>query len=258
MLMKFVEPTSVQSFQRAVETVKKFDIKQHNTYGVDEMGCQPAGGEREYVIGAWKTGPQYQQRSGSRENITNIVTICTDGTATSPAVIFKELRLGYSKKGWTTGEIGVTWIQEFDKQTSQKASGKYHLLLVDGHNSHYTRGFLDEARDEWERSTGQSINKKNFLAVYGPAHLKTLTCENICTAFWKTGVWPSNPHVITSGMMAPNKETSIQGSLPVESATPIKLLSPSARSDNSYTRSSTPQPLFSQLGRRSSVSFIGL
>jgi hypothetical protein len=71
------------------ETVKKFDIKQHNTYGVDEMGCQPAGGEREYVIGAWKTGPQYQQRSGSRENITNIVTICTDGTATSPAVIFK-------------------------------------------------------------------------------------------------------------------------------------------------------------------------
>jgi hypothetical protein len=175
-------------------------------------------------------------------------------------ILTLELRLGYSKKGWTTGEIGVTWIQEFDKQTSQKASGKYHLLLVDGHNSHYTRGFLEyarlhmivvicypshgthvyqgldvvifavlkknwsEARDEWERSTGQSINKKNFLAVYGPAHLKTLTCENICAAFWKTGVWPSNPHVITSGMMAPSKETSIQGSLPVEPATPIKLV----------------------------------
>ncbi|KIO07658.1 hypothetical protein M404DRAFT_103207, partial [Pisolithus tinctorius Marx 270] len=222
MLMKFVEPTLVQSFQKL--TLEKFDIEQHNIYGVDEMGCQPAGGEQEYVIGAWKTGPQYQQRGGSCENITVIVTICADGTATSPAVIFKELSLGYSKKGWTNGEIGVAWMEEFNKQTSQKAAGKYCLLLVDGHNSHYTRGFLDDARDEWEQSTGQSISKKNFLAVYGPAHLKTLTCKNILAAFRKTGVWPFNPHVITSNMMAPSKETSIQGSLPVEPVMPIKLV----------------------------------
>jgi len=34
------------------------------------------------------------------------------------------IRLGYSKKGWTDGEIGV---------------------LVDGHNSHYTQAFLEYA-----------------------------------------------------------------------------------------------------------------
>ncbi|KAF8835328.1 hypothetical protein BDN67DRAFT_859520, partial [Paxillus ammoniavirescens] len=43
-------------------------------------------------------------------------------------------------------QIGVAWIQEFNKQTSQKVSGEYRLLLVDGHNSHYTRGFLEYAR----------------------------------------------------------------------------------------------------------------
>jgi hypothetical protein len=31
----------------------------------------------------------YQQRSGDRENITVIVTICGDGMTTPPAVIFK-------------------------------------------------------------------------------------------------------------------------------------------------------------------------
>jgi len=54
--------------------------------------------------------------------------------------------LGYSKKGWTDGEIGVEWIKHFDKHTAAKAiGGKYRLLLVDGHNSHYTQGFPEYA-----------------------------------------------------------------------------------------------------------------
>jgi hypothetical protein len=53
--------------------------------------------------------------------------------------------LGYSKKGWTNGEISVEWIKEFDGATSAKADGQYWLLVVDGHNSHYTRGFLEYA-----------------------------------------------------------------------------------------------------------------
>jgi hypothetical protein len=71
------------------EMITKYEVKQHNMYGVDEMGCQPQGGEREHVFGRKKNGPQYQQRGGNRENVTVIVTICTDGTATSPSVIFK-------------------------------------------------------------------------------------------------------------------------------------------------------------------------
>lgn len=58
-------------------------------YGTDEVGCNPADGQKERVIGARKNGPQYQQRDGVRENITVIVTICADGTSTPPAVIFE-------------------------------------------------------------------------------------------------------------------------------------------------------------------------
>ena len=56
-------------------------------------------------------------------------------------------RLGYSKKGYTDGEIGVEWIKQFDKATQEKAVGHRWLLIVDGHNSHYMRGFLEYARE---------------------------------------------------------------------------------------------------------------
>ena len=140
---------------------------------------------------------------------------------------------------------------------SAKANGRYQLLLVDGHNSHYSRAFLEYARthqilvlcypahtthilqgldvvifatmklylsderDKWERETGQKISKMNFLAIYGRAHLRTLTAENIKAAFRKTGVWPFNPNVISTEMMAPSKETFREGHLPIVPATPV-------------------------------------
>jgi hypothetical protein len=72
------------------ETIEKYNIKPHNIYGTDEVGIQAqGGGEREHVFGARKKAAPYQQRGGTRENITVIVTICADGTSTPPAVIFK-------------------------------------------------------------------------------------------------------------------------------------------------------------------------
>ena len=52
-------------------------------YGSDESGFQ------QRVIGPKGQKVQHQQRSGDRENITVMVTICGDGTSLPPAVIFK-------------------------------------------------------------------------------------------------------------------------------------------------------------------------
>lgn len=71
------------------DTMKKYNIKEENIYAVDEMGCQPSGGEDERVMGGRKHTPQYQQRDGNRENITVIVNSCADGTSTPPAIIYK-------------------------------------------------------------------------------------------------------------------------------------------------------------------------
>jgi hypothetical protein len=169
-------------------------------------------------------------------------------------------RLGHSKKGWVDGEIGALWIKDFDEKTRVNANGRKRLLLVDGHNSHYTRAFLEYARahnidvlcypahathvyqgldvavfgslkiywsqerDKYERENREKVTKENFLAIYAKAHIRALTPETIRSAFRKTGSWPFNPNVITTDMMAPSLETTCQGSLPLVQATPIRII----------------------------------
>lgn len=168
-------------------------------------------------------------------------------------------RLGYSKKGYTDGEIGRAWIEQFDRETKAKANGRRRLLLVDGHVSHYTRGFLQyarehnievitypshsthvyqgldvviflplkknwtKARNQWERD-GHTVDKTNFLRVYAEAHQQTLTEANIKAAFRKTGVIPFNPNVVTADMMALSKTTSISTLAPIRQTTPVRFI----------------------------------
>jgi hypothetical protein len=69
---------------------QKYKFKQEASFGSDEIGVLARGSDRERVITSRKKkGPQYQQRAGTRENTTVIVTICADGTSIPPTVIFK-------------------------------------------------------------------------------------------------------------------------------------------------------------------------
>lgn len=169
-------------------------------------------------------------------------------------------RLGVSPKGWTDGEIGVEWIKIFDKQTREKANGRTRLLLVDGHNSHYTVGLLDyarkhkilvlcypahgthvyqgldvvifavlkryfsEERDKREHDHGDIVTKSNFLAVYGAAHIRALSHDLVKAAFRETGVWPYNRDVVTKEKLAPSLETAIEVTLPLVPPTPVRVV----------------------------------
>jgi hypothetical protein len=86
-----VNPTANTHYWELLEgTVSRYKIRPDTTFGADEVGVQARGNERERVATKRKKkGPQYQQRSGTRENTTVLVTICADGTSTPPAVIFK-------------------------------------------------------------------------------------------------------------------------------------------------------------------------
>lgn len=55
-------------------------------------------------------------------------------------------RMGYQKKGYMSGEIGVAWLKDWNAQTKVKAGGRTRLLIVDGHSSHYTLDFLEYAQ----------------------------------------------------------------------------------------------------------------
>jgi len=174
--------------------------------------------------------------------------------------VFTIIRLGYSKKGWITGEITAQYIPIFAQQTKPATSGQARLLIVDGHSSHYFRGFLESARehnihvicypshtthvfqalnvslfgplkaafvqerDRYEREQHESVLKKNFLKVLGAAVHRVLTEPNIKKAMARAGTWPINEAVVTEAVLAPSLETSWRAAMPLPQPTPVRRL----------------------------------
>jgi hypothetical protein len=60
-----------------------------NVYGMDESGFPASTATKRRVIGGAGKKTQHQQGDRGRENTTVILTICPDGTALRPSVIFK-------------------------------------------------------------------------------------------------------------------------------------------------------------------------
>jgi len=98
---------------------------------------------------------------GNRDWTTVIKTIAAHGKTLDPLIIFsgkvhqeqwfQELqnegrsswKIAVSDNGWTNDNIGLWWLQEiFEPSTRHSRRGKYRLLILDGHNSHYYYYYL--------------------------------------------------------------------------------------------------------------------
>src|SRR6185312_11618363 len=44
--------------------------------------------------------------------------------------------------GYTNDQVGLEWLEHFDKHTRKKTVGRKRLLILDGHGSHHTREFI--------------------------------------------------------------------------------------------------------------------
>jgi hypothetical protein len=85
-----VNPTTNKLYFKLLgNTITWRNIEDENTYGMDETGIQGGSGESERVIGQVGKSIQGQKRGGGRENNTVMVTICGNGTALPPTVVFK-------------------------------------------------------------------------------------------------------------------------------------------------------------------------
>ena len=71
------------------EVREKHDIPDELVYSADETGILLGIGVTEHMIGPAGAKIQHQQRSGTRENITVLPTICADGTSLALTVIYK-------------------------------------------------------------------------------------------------------------------------------------------------------------------------
>ena len=107
-------------------------------------------------------------RDGNREWVTLLATVCADGSALPPAIIFQsanstiqdlwvaDIEAGKhnvlvtsSPSGWTNNDVGLAWLEQvFDRYTKDKARQRrsWRLLILDGHGSHLTQDFSTIAK----------------------------------------------------------------------------------------------------------------
>jgi hypothetical protein len=95
-------------------------------------------------------------QQGSREWVSLIEYISSNGRVLSPYVIFKAKQLNkawydefrkdgggtcaVSDRGWTDDELCLEWFKiVFEPETTNIKKGEYRMLLFDGHGSHLTR-----------------------------------------------------------------------------------------------------------------------
>jgi DDE superfamily endonuclease len=100
-------------------------------------------------------------QDGSREFISLLASICADGTALPPALIYKgasrdlqdtwlkdlnEKQHAYfasSTNGWSSNAFGIAYLVDvFNPATRAKAGRGRRLLIVDGHSSHVNMEFI--------------------------------------------------------------------------------------------------------------------
>lgn len=156
-----------QYFEIIGNKLEEYQITAENTYNMDEKGFMIGQIQKSHRVFTKDTYEANKLlvagQDGNREWITVLATICADGTALSPALIYKAAsgdlqdtwlddfktdehtcHFGASITGWTSDEHGFEWLQSvFDKETRSKARRSWRLLFLDGHGSHLNMRFLD-------------------------------------------------------------------------------------------------------------------
>jgi len=161
------DPKVVEAyFDLLAQTIQEYNIVPENIYNMDETGFLIGQSQTRNIIVPKENSKNKRFRShpGTRETITVVECIGARGTPPPPMVIYqgkshqqgwyrdfaaaKEWVFAISPNGWTDNDLAQEWLRDcFDKHTKQKAAGRYRLLILDGHGSHVTLEFIQQA---WE------------------------------------------------------------------------------------------------------------
>lgn len=236
-------------FQLVKNTVNKHGIISEDIYNFDESGFQMGQISASMVVTAIdRQGRPKQIKPTNTEWVTLIQGACADGSTIPPFVVFKGKEFNQawfeglpptwsftvSSNGWTTNEIGLQWIQHFEKHTRTKTVGSKRLLILDNHGSHTTPEFRAFCEDKaivllWMpphsshllqpldvgcfgplkqafskqnqnliRNHIFHVNKKDFIACLYTALQTAFTPANIQAGFRGSGLHPFNPDAVLS------------------------------------------------------------
>ncbi|KAJ0126689.1 Chitin synthase A [Fusarium oxysporum f. sp. albedinis] len=130
---KCEDPTIIRGWFRLVQnTIAKYGIRSNDIWNFDETG---------FMMGIIMAG----------------MAINAEGQSIAPFIVgagqyhlanwYRECDLpgdwviATSQNGWTNNELGLEWLKHFDRSITNRSTGPYRLLILDGHESHHSADF---------------------------------------------------------------------------------------------------------------------
>jgi hypothetical protein len=236
-------------FDQYRNIIAEYGILDNDIYNFDETGFAMGITSTSKVITSreWQ-GKRKVVQPGNREWVTAIECIHLDGVL-PPTIIFKakvfisawcsivpdNWRFEVSNNGWTTDQIGISWLENsFIPYVKKRQHGAWSLLVMDGHGSHLTpqfdtlcmennivpicmpshsshllqpldvgcfgvlKHFYGQAVQDLARIGSTDIKKLDFLHLYPTTRAATYTTSTIASSFMASGIIPYAPEVVLS------------------------------------------------------------
>jgi hypothetical protein len=244
------DPETIRAWFTLVKNIiAKYGVVDADIYNFDETG---------FMMGIITTGmvvTSAERRSntklvqpGNREWVTVIQGVNAQGWTVPPYIIvsgkyhlsswYQDSALPHdwviatSSNGWTTNERGLEWIRHFDQYSKPRTTGKYRLLVLDGHESHHSTDFELYCKDNdiitlcmpahsshilqpldvgcfgpLKRAYGGQvekrvragtthISKEDFFPAFLAAFQATMTVSNVQAGFRGAGLVPHDPESV--------------------------------------------------------------
>ncbi|KAH6234950.1 hypothetical protein HBI42_020280 [Parastagonospora nodorum] len=244
-------------FELLHRKITQHHLEARDIYNMDEKGILIGligRSKRIFSRRQWeKKEVRASTQDGSREFLTLLACCCADGSSLPPSIIYpaakggiqsswvEDIKVGEhevfvssSPTGWSDDNIGLAWLEQvFDRCTKQR-SGRWRLLIVDGHGTHVTKEFIDycdrhrillmvlpphsahtlqpldvvllkplsqaysnELTSFLHKAQGLiTIEKGDFFLLFWSAWISSFTESLILKAFEATGIWPMDANVI--------------------------------------------------------------
>ncbi|KAJ9253524.1 transcriptional regulator family: Helix-turn-helix [Paecilomyces variotii] len=248
---KCEDPKVIKPYFDTIQMTRmKYGIADEDVYNFDETGyAMGLTATAKVVTRAEYYGKRQVTQPGNREWVTSIECINSTGWAMPPCIIFKgkthiqgwyedpnipkDWRIEVSDNGWTTDQIGLRWLEKvFIPQIARRKTGRYSLLILDGHGSHLTpefdkicsehdiisvcmpphssafcqpldvscfgplKGAYGRLVQDKHRWGFNHIDKLDFLSIYPGARAQTFVSDTIKSGFKATGLIPFNPEEV--------------------------------------------------------------
>ncbi|KAG8951472.1 hypothetical protein FRC04_006004 [Tulasnella sp. 424] len=251
-----LNPTVLKDYKDTIEELFALHKPpERNIFGADEVPMNCGIAPRQKVVGQAGQRVQHHQ--------TNVIFKGKYRMDSWHENNPDRANIAVSARGYVDGELGVEWIQVFDKDTKDRFldyAAEHNIIVISypPHTTHALQGldvacfgplklYWSEEKAKWERLKKRRLGKNDFLAVYSLARRRAFTEKNIKSAFRATGVVPFR----RISPAPPNASPSIDG-LPPEAPSEtrgkrisaVDLGAEDSSPDTSHTRSgeSTPQP----------------